>query len=74
MATAVGMDPASQEIVQFNLINESWTYSLEDIVLKNVENQGMDFWWIDWQQGGVNGGCTGEKQNPTIWFALCFPI
>jgi len=52
-----------------NLVNNS-TYinGLEDIVLKDVENQGMNFWWIDWQQGGTKGGCTGEKQNPTIWF------
>ncbi len=28
---------------------------------------GMDFWWIDWQQGGNHGGCAGLKQNPTIW-------
>jgi alpha-glucosidase (family GH31 glycosyl hydrolase) len=28
---------------------------------------GMSFWWIDWQQGGAEGGCTGLAQNPTIW-------
>jgi len=39
----------------------------QDIVLKDLENQGVDFWWIDWQQGGQQGGCTGGKQNPTIW-------
>ena len=38
--------------------------SLEDIVLASVP---FDFWWIDWQQGGTQGGCAGEKQNPTIW-------
>ena len=27
----------------------------------------MNFFWIDWQQGGKEGGCLGEKQNPTIW-------
>ncbi len=39
---------------------------------------GMDFWWIDWQQGGTGGGCTGLKQNPTIWslhhFTLAMPV
>jgi len=30
----------------------------------------MTFWWIDWQQGGEEGGCTGLAQNPTIWYAL----
>jgi len=47
--------------------NMSYAYALEDIVLADVEKQGMDFWWIDWQQGGNLGGCVGEQQNPTIW-------
>ena len=68
MATAVGMDPAKGHKVPFNLVNSTWSYALEDIVLKYVEEQGMDFWWIDWQQGGQQAGCTGLAQNPTIWF------
>jgi hypothetical protein len=51
---------------------------VEDIVLGVLEDAriggtvggsgvGMDFWWIDWQQGGDKGGCTGGSQNPTIW-------
>ena len=44
---------------------------LEDIVLGaitgNETSPGFDFWWIDWQQGGDKGGCTGELINPTIW-------
>lgn len=28
-----------------------------------------DIWWIDWQQGGSQGGMTGNKQNPTIFLA-----
>ena len=67
MALAVGMNPASGDAVPFNLTNATWAYALEDIVLKYVEEQGMDFWWVDWQQGGVEAGCTGLKQNPTIW-------
>jgi len=29
----------------------------------------MDFWWIDWQQGGDAGGCAEgvDAANPTIW-------
>ena len=27
---------------------------------------GVDFAWIDWQQGGTQGGCAGEANNPTI--------
>ena len=71
MAAAVGIDPATNATVPFNLINATWAYALDDIVLKAVEDMGMDFWWIDWQQGGHTAGCSGDKQNPTIWYACC---
>uniref|UniRef100_A0A7S2WIU5 DUF5110 domain-containing protein n=1 Tax=Mucochytrium quahogii TaxID=96639 RepID=A0A7S2WIU5_9STRA len=38
---------------------------LEDIVLDRLK--GLDYWWVDWQQGGSKGGCTGGRHNPTIW-------
>ena len=46
-------------------------YALEDITLASREDEGMDFWWIDWQQGEDKGN-TGQdgprlKMNPTIW-------
>ncbi len=66
-ALHVGIDPSTGRKVPFNLINATHAYGLEDIVLKAVEDMGMDFWWIDWQQGGPIAGCTGWKQNPTIW-------
>ena len=34
-----------------------------------INNKHVSFWWIDWQQGGAQGGMTGYKQNPTIWLA-----
>ena len=36
-------------------------------MLKDLEDKGMDFWWIDWQQGENNHGVPGGKFNPTIW-------
>ena len=47
--------------------NPSYAQALEDAVLLPLEKQGLDYWWIDWQQGGNHGGCKGKKQNPTIW-------
>jgi alpha-glucosidase (family GH31 glycosyl hydrolase) len=32
-------------------VNQKYAYGLEDIVLGALNKQGMDFWWIDWQQG-----------------------
>eukprot|EP01104_Vermistella_antarctica_P006882 TRINITY_DN1757_c0_g1_i1.p1 TRINITY_DN1757_c0_g1~~TRINITY_DN1757_c0_g1_i1.p1 ORF type:complete len:948 (-),score=252.28 TRINITY_DN1757_c0_g1_i1:465-3308(-) len=64
----LGMNPGSTETIPFQICsNQSYALGLEDVVLAADEAQGMDFWWIDWQQGGAMGGCQGLKQNPTIW-------
>lgn len=60
--------PNSSTVVPFNLVNSTVAYAVEDIVLGDlVRNKHIDFWWIDWQQGGDQGGMTGGKQNPTFW-------
>jgi len=65
-------DPDSTSKINFSVVDLNYTRALEDLVLHPIEKQGMDFWWIDWQQG-ENGGGTGhtqdarQKMNPTIW-------
>ncbi|KAJ9444527.1 Alpha-xylosidase [Diplonema papillatum] len=71
---AMGLNPAnpgSDAGIPFTLTNKSYVNALEDFVVLPVEQMGMDFWWIDWQQGET-GGNTGQdgprmKMNPTIW-------
>lgn len=55
--------------ILFSIVNETLAYALEDMVLRPLEDQsGIDFWWIDWQQGESGpGGSEGGKHNPTIW-------
>lgn len=67
MAESLGLNPKTCGTIPFSVVNASIAYALEDIVLKDAEKLGMDFWWIDWQQGGTQGGAHGDKQNPTIW-------
>jgi alpha-glucosidase (family GH31 glycosyl hydrolase) len=68
MCAAMGVDPASQQTIPFQVCtNRTYANALEDIVLADVERQGVDFMWIDWQQGGTEGGCQGGlKMNPTM--------
>eukprot|EP00656_Telonema_subtile_P013176 TRINITY_DN16684_c0_g1_i3.p1 TRINITY_DN16684_c0_g1~~TRINITY_DN16684_c0_g1_i3.p1 ORF type:complete len:817 (-),score=152.03 TRINITY_DN16684_c0_g1_i3:124-2574(-) len=67
MAAAMGL-PSSVGKIPFDFCaNETYARSLEDVVLQPLEKDGLDYWWIDWQQGGNHGGCAGKKQNPTIW-------
>ncbi len=51
MAKAVGMDPASKEKVDFCCGSDTFWNAYFDILHKPYEKDGVDFWWIDWQQG-----------------------
>jgi len=57
-------------VIPFSIVNQTIAYALEDTVLQPLEHVGVDFWWLDWQQGEKGkGGAAGGKQNPTIWTA-----
>ena len=73
-AVAERMGTPKGKAVPLDLVNVSYVFALEDEVLRPVEESGVDFWWIDWQQG-EDKGRTGQdgrpdgKMNPTIWTA-----
>ena len=51
MARACGIDPDSGETVQFDLTDNRFLNAYFDILHHPYEQDGVDFWWIDWQQG-----------------------
>ena len=51
MARACGIDPASKKTVEFDLTDEKFRRAYFDILHHPYEKEGVDFWWIDWQQG-----------------------
>ncbi len=58
MAKAVGMNPKTKEKVKFQCGSDNFWNAYFDILHKPYEKAGVDFWWIDWQQGrksDVNG-------------------
>ena len=50
MARAMGIDPATKKDVPFDPTNKHFAASYMDIVLHPLERQGVNFWWLDWQQ------------------------
>ena len=52
MAKRVGIDPATEEAVEFDLTNPDFVSAYFDMHHR-MEAEGVDFWWLDWQQGGV---------------------
>lgn len=51
MAAAMGINPESKEPVNFNFADPKFIENYFDILLHPYEDDGVDFWWIDWQQG-----------------------
>ena len=51
MAKRMGVDPARGEAVKFDPANPAFLEAYYEEVLHPMQRQGVDFWWIDWQQG-----------------------
>lgn len=50
MARAMGIDPATKKYVPFDPTDRKWAENYFNLVLHPLEKQGVDFWWLDWQQ------------------------
>ena len=51
MAKAMGIDPATEQAVEFDVANPEFMKVYFDVLCHDLEEEGVDFWWIDWQQG-----------------------
>lgn len=47
---AIGRDPASGDVVPFDAGNRRYMTALFDHIHAPLERDGVDFWWLDWQQ------------------------
>lgn len=51
MAAAMGLDPASEEPVEFDIAAQQFAEAYFALLHHPEEAGGVDFWWLDWQQG-----------------------
>ena len=51
MAEAMGVDPSTEKTVEFNISDEKFVKEYFRVLHHPYERDGVDFWWIDWQQG-----------------------
>ncbi len=51
MAVAMGVDPKSEKQIKFDIANDDFVNNYFKILHNPYEKDGVDFWWIDWQQG-----------------------
>ena len=50
MAKAMGIDPATRKYVPFDITDKKYATNYMNLVHHPLERQGIDFWWLDWQQ------------------------
>ncbi|WEV69504.1 alpha-glucosidase [Bifidobacterium sp. ESL0775] len=62
VATAMGIDPKSDLPVSFDLTSSKFMQAYFKLH-HQLEDEGVDFWWLDWQQGGV----TRQKGLDPLW-------
>ena len=51
MARALGRDPEEGVPIAFDLTDPAFLTAYFDVLHHGLEEQGVDFWWLDWQQG-----------------------
>lgn len=51
VAKDMHLDPSTKEAASFDMENPAFRHAYFNDVLHPLEKEGVDFWWIDWQQG-----------------------
>jgi len=64
MARNMGIDPATRKYVPFDITDKRFATNYMDVLHHPLEKQGIDFWWLDWQQKGTT---KLPGVNPTWW-------
>jgi alpha-glucosidase len=64
MAKAMGIDPATKKYVPFDITDKQYAANYMNLLHHPLEKQGIDFWWLDWQQEPTT---KLANVNPTWW-------
>lgn len=54
VASKMGIDPETEKAVEFDFSDPKFRKVYFEEVMHPYEKDGVDFWWIDWQQGTGN--------------------
>jgi alpha-glucosidase len=64
MAQAMGIDPATRKYMPFDITDKKFATNYMNLLHHPLEKQGIDFWWLDWQQ---EADTKLPGVNPTWW-------
>lgn len=65
VAKRVGVDPETAEFVKLSLADPNYVSAYFELLHHPHEARGIDFWWMDWQQGRKSGI---PGLDPLWWF------
>ena len=51
MCSAMGIDPKGRKQIPFDITDPTFRKGYFEAVHHPLEEEGVDFWWLDWQQG-----------------------
>ena len=54
MAKAMDHDTSTKDPIHFDITNRRFLNAFFDVLHRPFEDEGVDFWWIDWQQGSYS--------------------
>ncbi|WPQ65547.1 glycoside hydrolase family 31 protein [Chitinophaga sancti] len=69
-AKAYDFDTTGKKNIPFKIEDKKWAQIYFDSVLHPIEKQGIDFWWLDWQQWLENRNLIGLSN--TWWLNYTF--
>ncbi len=69
-AERMNFDIASKKNIPFQGSSKKFMNTLFDVVLRPMEKEGVDFWWLDWQQWPIDKDIKGL--NNTWWLNHTF--
>ena len=60
---AMGKDPADKKPIPFNGLDPDFLRAYFELLHFPYEEDGVDFWWMDWQQGADWAAITGQADR-----------
>jgi alpha-glucosidase (family GH31 glycosyl hydrolase) len=51
MSKALNHDDSTKDPIHFDITDRAFLKAFFDVLHRPLEDDGVDFWWIDWQQG-----------------------
>lgn len=70
LASALGREPADSSDIEWINSDKKFMTEVFSRVLRPMQEEGVDFWWLDWQQHIYDTRL--PKLNNTFWVNYCF--